>query len=105
MRPLGTNFNEMLIKILTFSFTKMRLKVSSAKWHPFCLGLNVLKRSPIALKLDKSLVINVIMAHVKFQRDTIMVISILVPSGLRETLHDILSVSDYSRGIRCPSTK
>ena len=43
IRPLGTNFNEMLIEILTFSFMKMRLKVSSAKWRPFCLGLNVLK--------------------------------------------------------------
>ena len=37
--PLGTNFSENLIEILTFSFTKMRLKVSSAKWRPFCLGL------------------------------------------------------------------
>ena len=41
--PLGTNFNEMLIEILTFSFMKMRLKVSSAKRRPFCLGLNELK--------------------------------------------------------------
>ena len=40
--PLGTNFSENSIEILTFSFTKMRLKVSSAKWRPFCLGLNVL---------------------------------------------------------------
>ena len=40
--PLGTNFSEISIKSLAFSFTKMRLKVSSAKWHPFCLGLNVL---------------------------------------------------------------
>ena len=40
--PLGTNFSELLIEILTFSFKKMRLKVSSAKWRPFCLGLNVL---------------------------------------------------------------
>ena len=39
---LGTHFNENLIEILTFSFTKMRLKVSSEKWRPFCLGLNVL---------------------------------------------------------------
>ena len=39
---LGTNFSENLIEILTFSFTKMRLKVSSAKRRPFCLGLNVL---------------------------------------------------------------
>ena len=40
--PLGTNFSEILIEILTFWFKKMRLKVSSAKWRPFCLGLNVL---------------------------------------------------------------
>ena len=39
---LGTNFSEILIEILTFSFKKMRLKVSSAKWRPFCLSLNVL---------------------------------------------------------------
>ena len=31
-----------LIEIPTFSFKKMRLKVSSAKWRPCCLGLNVL---------------------------------------------------------------
>ena len=40
--PLGINFSGNLIEILTFWFTKMRLKVSSAKWRPFCLGLNVL---------------------------------------------------------------
>ena len=39
--PLETNFSEILIEILTFSFKKMRLKVSSAKRH-FFLGLNVL---------------------------------------------------------------
>ena len=39
---LGTNFNEIPIEIHTFSFKKMQLKMSSAKWRPFCLGLNVL---------------------------------------------------------------
>ena len=43
--PMGTNFSEMLIEINTFSFKKMSLKVSSAKWRPFSLGLNVLSRS------------------------------------------------------------
>ena len=38
--PLGTNFSEMLIKIHTFSFKKIHLKMSSGKWRPFCLGLN-----------------------------------------------------------------
>ena len=39
---LGTNFSEILIGIQTFSFKKMHLKMSSAKWRPSCLGLNVL---------------------------------------------------------------
>ena len=42
IRPLGTNFSEILIGIQTFSFTKMYLQKLSAKWRPFCLGLNVL---------------------------------------------------------------
>ena len=41
--PLGTNFSEILIKILTFSFNKMHLKMLSAEWRPFCLSLNVLR--------------------------------------------------------------
>ena len=40
--PLGTNFSEMLIKIHTFVFKKIHLKMSSGKWRPFCLGLSVL---------------------------------------------------------------
>ena len=39
--PLGTNFSEMLIEIHTFSFKKIHLKMSSGKWQPFCLSLNV----------------------------------------------------------------
>ena len=38
--PLGANFSEIFIEFLAFSFKKMRFKVSSAKWRPFCLGLN-----------------------------------------------------------------
>ena len=43
--PLGTNFSEILIWIETFSLKKMLLKLSSGKWRPFCLGLNVLIQS------------------------------------------------------------
>ena len=42
--PLGTNFIEISIGIQTFPFKKMHLKMSSAKWRPFCLGLNVLSK-------------------------------------------------------------
>ena len=38
IRPLRTNFSKILIKIQTFSFTTMHLKISSAKWRPFCPG-------------------------------------------------------------------
>ena len=41
--PWGTNFIEILIGIHTFSFKKIHLKMSSGKWRPFCLGLNVLR--------------------------------------------------------------
>ena len=40
--PLGLKFSEILIEIVRVSFKQMRLKRSSAKWRPFCLGLNVL---------------------------------------------------------------
>ena len=40
--PLGTNFSEIISEIHAFSFKKMHLKVSSAKWRLFCLGLNEL---------------------------------------------------------------
>ena len=49
--PVETNFNEISIGILTFSFKKMCLKASSAIWRPFCVGLNVLNtRSTSALE-------------------------------------------------------
>ena len=41
--PWGTNASENLIGIQTFSFKKMYLKMSSARWRPICLGLNVFK--------------------------------------------------------------
>ena len=44
IKLLGTNFNE-----ITFLFKKMHFKMSSAKWPPFCPGLNVFKRLPLQL--------------------------------------------------------
>ena len=40
-----TNVSEILIEIHTFSFRKMHLKLSSVKWQPFLLSLNVLIQS------------------------------------------------------------
>ena len=49
IEPLGTNFNEILIKIHAFSFTKIHLKMLSGKWRPFCLSLNVIRMFACAL--------------------------------------------------------
>ena len=46
---LGTNFSEIFIKILTFSYKKMHLKISSVKWRLFCLGLNVLNNCGLGM--------------------------------------------------------
>ena len=43
IEPLETNFSEIQIKISNFSLMKMHLKMSSAKWWPFCPGGNELK--------------------------------------------------------------
>ena len=48
--PLGTNFNEMLIKIQTYSLKKIHLKMLSARCCPSCLGLNVLMTHVIFFK-------------------------------------------------------
>ena len=40
-RPQETNFNEILIKMHTFSFKKIHFKMSG-KWWPICFGPNVL---------------------------------------------------------------
>ena len=52
--PLGTNFSQILIEIYTFSFKKMHLKMSSGKWRPFCLVLNVLRQDIISVNLAAS---------------------------------------------------
>ena len=42
--PFGTNVSEILIESHTFSFNEIHFKISSGKWRPFVLGLNVLSR-------------------------------------------------------------
>ena len=49
IRNLGTHFSEILSELHTFSFKKIDLKMSSTRWWPFCLGLNVLKLEGICI--------------------------------------------------------
>ena len=48
--PLGTNFSQIVFEIQTFSFKKMLLKISSAKWWSLCLCLNVIMDWPKSCK-------------------------------------------------------
>ena len=50
IRTFGTNFSEILSEIHAFWSKKMDLKMSSAKWRPFCLGLNVLTSLVLSLE-------------------------------------------------------
>ena len=45
IRTLGTNFSEILVEIHSFWFSKIHLKMASAKWRLFGLGLNELKET------------------------------------------------------------
>ena len=53
IEPLGSNFSEISNGIQTFSFKKMHLNMSSAKWRLFCLGLNVLRLQGTVSSLGK----------------------------------------------------
>ena len=57
--PLGTNFSEVFIEIHKFSFKKMHLKMSSAKYRPFCLGLNMLSPCYTRLTLRNNLITHI----------------------------------------------
>ena len=63
---LGTNFSEIVIEIITFSFKKMRLKVSSAKWRPCCLGLNVLSNHMTSIHMASKAVGDITCPFEKF---------------------------------------
>ena len=57
--PLGTNFSEILMEMITISFKKIRLKVSSAKRRPFRLGLIVLIPAQSLYSVDSHLTVKV----------------------------------------------
>ena len=64
----GKNFSEIWSKILTISFQKMHLNMSSAKWRPFCRGLNVLSSN---LKLQKSKLNFWLKSGISLKRETV----------------------------------
>ena len=67
--PLGTNSNEISIGIQAFSFKKMHFKMSSAKWRPFCLGLNeiIITETETIYKALQIWKISLIVCHARSQ--------------------------------------
>ena len=66
--PLETNFSEILIEVYTFSFKKMHVEMSSGKWRPFCLGLNVLSNVTLCARFQNDSVIETdVMGKYDFQ--------------------------------------
>ena len=102
--PWGTNFSEILIEILTFSFKKMRLKVSSAKRWPFCLGLNVLilvKCIPLQINIFH---IAIVLAYQPLYYPCIFLVTLQHGYGCTGFLIDILGThtkTNDARKIAC----
>ena len=65
---LGTNFSENQIEISTFSFKKMRLKMSSGKWRPFCLSLSLIAFNQALTTVSMSLMYLLWIEHVILSR-------------------------------------
>ena len=81
--PLGTNFSEILIGIQIFSFKKMPLKMSSAKWRPFCLGLNVLTSVWLSVAFNLYLCCPI---HVTLSNILDLCIVIVLKSNIRQRI-------------------
>ena len=71
---LGTNVGEIFSGIQTFLFKKMHLKMSSAKWRPCCLGLNVLTR----WRSERGYVSRILSDEVKEVGNKCLIMSILI---------------------------
>ena len=69
--PLGTNFNEILIEIYTFSLKKMHLKILPGKRWPFCLSLNELKLIYLYFFVDKQITTSQLKHKCLFSKNTI----------------------------------
>ena len=84
---LGINFSEILIKLQNFSFTKMHLNISFAKWWPFCPGGDEL------INADSPCLYSLISGSGCFQRQHCFV------DQSSTSLHQTRAVWESSRGL------
>ena len=88
--PLGTNFSEILIKIYTFSFKKMHLKMLFDKWRPICLGLNVL----IYVSCHRSK-LELVIAEDLFEQVIFFNLSNITMASVNSPVHYTTSLTDH----------
>ena len=98
IRTLGTNFNEIPGEINWFSFSKMHLKMSSAKWRLFGLGLNELRYT-----LQRSLLPGssqgYLMTHISFIYFACAIDLSLI--YLSENMYQYIILDLYHKWLRC----
>ena len=102
IKPLETNFRESLIKIHTFSFTKIHLKMSSGKWRPLCLGLNELNNNvgttEIYMYLKNTCLVLNVMINVVLSKISIKSSYLYQLPNWRWILHPIIILSCWWSG-------
>ena len=103
IRTLRTNFSEILRVIHSFSIKKMHLKIISAKWRLFCLGLNELNhnRNQIRWRIYVALwhYNDVIMSPIGSQITSLAIIYSTVYTGADQRKHQSPASLAFVRGI------
>ena len=94
--PLGTKLSKILIVIHIFSFNEVHLKMSSEKWQPSCLGLNVLKGLGHDTKNNWENVASP-MHHLKDENGTLITDRVEIVNTLGAAIEKSSSSENYSK--------
>ena len=102
--PLGRNFSEILIELIYFYSRKRRFKMSSVKWRPCCVDLNVKSQATAThlkfrdLKLS-SHYSDVIMGSMAAQITSLTIVYSIVCSAADQRKHQSSASLAFVRGI------
>ena len=83
IRTLGTNFSEILSEIHAFSYKKIHLKLSYAKFRLFCLGLNVLTHWGLNELISRLPLFNI---HMIYKFHTICIVDYMLDGVIDSSL-------------------
>ena len=95
--PLETNFDQIFIEIDTFSFKKIDLEMSSGKWRPFCLGVNMLTLVRVQLtdaNKDRIEMMMMTTTMMMMMTTTMMVIIIIIIIIITTVINIIINIKN-----------